>query len=148
MPRGVRTSMKRAAEAKALSELGHARGEISKLTGVGARTVSDIIAGRNGWAGIMENDPRFNACRMESKRALQVGSVELAKKALEQIEKKLPQASAAQAGVIYGIMRDKERLDAGEPTQHIAHIHHYEDIDSILKKIQGALLSKQRTKAP
>ena len=42
MPRGDRTSIKKAAEAKALQEAGHSRGEISDLTGVGARTVSDI----------------------------------------------------------------------------------------------------------
>ena len=65
MARGVRTSIKKAAEAKALAELGHYRGEISDLTGVGARTVSDILSGRNGWAGIMENDPRFNKYRID-----------------------------------------------------------------------------------
>ena len=82
----------------------------------------------------------FKEYRLRQKRIMQTASVELAKKALKQIEDKLPEASAAQATVIYGILRDKERLDAGEPTEHIAHLHFHEvaEIDLLLAKLQEA----------
>jgi hypothetical protein len=51
---------------------------------------------------------------------MQAASVELSKKALRQIENKIDKASAPQAAMVYGILRDKERLDAGEPTEIVA----------------------------
>jgi hypothetical protein len=40
----------------------------------------------------------------EAKRKLQISSIELSKKTLQQVEDKLPSASAAQAAVICGIL--------------------------------------------
>jgi hypothetical protein len=39
---------------------------------------------------------------------------------LQQIENRINKASAPQAAIVYGILRYKERLDAGEPTEIIA----------------------------
>ena len=41
-------------------------------------------------------------------------------KPLQQIENRIDNASAPQAAMVYGILRDKERLDAGEPTDIVA----------------------------
>jgi hypothetical protein len=39
---------------------------------------------------------------------------------LQQIENRIDHASAPQAAMFYSILRDKERLDAGEPTEIVA----------------------------
>jgi len=43
-------------------------------------------------------------------------------------EKKLKGASLQQLGTLFGIMYDKERLERGQATEHIAHAH-YELLD-------------------
>ena len=48
---------------------------------------------------------------------MQAASIKLSQKALQQIENRIDKASAPQAAMVYGILRDKERLDAGEPTE-------------------------------
>ena len=78
---------------------------------------------------------------------MQTASIELAKKALRQIEDKLPDASAAQSAVIYGILRDKERLDAGEATENVVHIHKYEDLkklDELAERLSRSLLVNEK----
>ncbi len=51
---------------------------------------------------------------------MQAASIKLSQKALQQIENRIDKASAPQAAMVYGILRDKERLDAGEPTEIVA----------------------------
>lgn len=118
MARGSRTPILTAAQAKALAETGYTRGQIARATRLSKSTVADIIAGRGAWGEMMQSEHRFNSHRVEVKRRLQVSSLELSKKALQQVEDKLPQASAAQAAVIYGVLFDKERLQAGESTSN------------------------------
>ena len=43
-------------------------------------------------------------------------------------EKKLKDASLQQLGTLFGIMYDKERLEKGQATEHIAHAH-YQQLD-------------------
>ena len=77
---------------------------------------------------------------------MQTGSIELAKKALVSIEGKLENASAAQLAVVYGVMRDKERLDAGEPTEihgHL-HVHEIQSIDRLAERLSRALVERKR----
>ena len=81
------------------------------------RTVDDIINGRNGWREIIANDQAFKQYRTQAKRQMQAASINLSQKALQQIENRIDKASAPQAAMVYGILRDKERLDAGEPTE-------------------------------
>ena len=125
MARGRQTDLPTAATAKAMHEMGIQTGEIASGLGVPEATVDDIVHGRHGW-GRIHNTPLFNEYRVQQKRIMQTVSVELAKKALKQIEGKLLEASAAQAAVIYGILRDKERLDAGESTENVAVLHKHE----------------------
>jgi hypothetical protein len=51
---------------------------------------------------------------------MQAASISLSQTALQQIEDRIDKASAPQAAMVYGILRDKERLDAGEPTEIVA----------------------------
>ena len=117
MAKGKRIDTDTAANVLALKDSGFSREEIAKATGVGERTVNHIVNGEHGWGELLNSDPRFAQYRREMKRTLQAGALELAKKALGQLESKLSMASAAQAAVIYGVLRDKERLDAGEPNE-------------------------------
>jgi hypothetical protein len=62
---------------------------------------------------------------------------------------KLKGASLAQIGTLFGIMYDKERLEKGQATEHIAHAH-YEALDSkqlkALKEFSKAMV-EQKMKA-
>ena len=51
---------------------------------------------------------------------MQAASIKLSQKALQQIENRIDRASAPQAAMIYCILRDKERLDPGEPNEIVA----------------------------
>jgi hypothetical protein len=66
-------------------------------------------------------------------------------KALQQVEDKLPNASTAQAAVIYGVLTDKERLQAGESTANVE-IHSrvkVERMDRLAQALSRALMPKQ-----
>ena len=71
MPRGKRTSVAQAAQAKALADIGYQGSQIADATGLPARTVGDIINGRNGWREIIANDQVFKQYRTEAKRQMQ-----------------------------------------------------------------------------
>lgn len=130
MPRGKRTSIPQAAQAKALADIGYQGTRIADAIGLPVRTVDDIINGRNGWREIIANDQAFKQYRTQAKRQMQAASINLSQKALQQIENRIDKASAPQAAMVYGILRDKERLDAGEPTEIIA-LHTRQEIDGL-----------------
>jgi hypothetical protein len=145
MPRGKRTSIPQAAQAKALADIGYQGSEIADVTGLPARTVDDIINGRNGWGDIIANDQAFKQYRSDAKRKMQAASIKLSQKALQQIENRIDKASAPQAAMVYGILRDKERLDAGEATEIVA-THSRVDIsglDKLAAALSQTLLQKE-----
>ena len=51
-------------------------------------------------------------------------------------EKKLKGASLQQLGTLFGIMYDKERLERGQATEHIAHAHYEALEDHQLKALK------------
>ena len=108
MPRGKRTSINQAAQAKALADIGYQGTQIADATGLPGRTVDDIINGRNGWREIIANDQAFKQYRTQAKRQMQAASINLSQKALQQIENRIDKASAPQAAMVYRILRDKE----------------------------------------
>ncbi len=144
MPRGRRTDLQRAATAKAMHEMRFQTGQIGEAVGLPEATVDDIVRGRHGWSKMLD-DPVFREYRVQQKRFMQVASIELAKKALRQIEDKLPKTSAVQGAMIYGILRDKERLDAGEAAENAAHIHKYDlkKLDILAERLSQSLLAKE-----
>lgn len=119
MPRGKRIKRELALQVKTLSDLGKTQTEIAKTVGVPQTTISDIMSGKGRWAQI-QHGAWFETYRRDQKKKLQTASLELSWKALEQVEETLPNANSLQAATTYGILRDRERLDAGEATQHVA----------------------------
>jgi hypothetical protein len=142
MSRGKRTSIHHAAEAKALADIGYQGTQIAEATGLPVRTVDDIINGRNGWGEIIANDQAFKQYRSDAKRKMQAASINLSQKALQQIENRIDKASAPQAAMVYGILRDKERLDAGEPTEITAVYSHarIQGLDKLSQLLSQTLL--------
>ena len=110
MPRGKRTSMPTAAQATPFADIGYQGSQIADAIGLPTRTVDDIINGRNSWREIIANDQAFKQYRTDAKRKMQAVSIQLSQKALQQIENRIDKASAPQAAMVYGILRDKERL--------------------------------------
>ncbi len=143
-----RTSLPDAARAAALHEAGIRMGEIVEATGIPRRTIYGIIYGEPEWREILNNDERFKEYRNEVKKQLQTGTLELSQKCLIQIEDKLPAASAAQAAVVYGIIFDKERLQAGESTENVAVINKrdLEDEDRLLAKLAASIIEDKGPK--
>jgi len=117
---------------------------VSRATGVPPSTVRDIIKGYGRWHELTF-DSSFVALRTEQKRILQQSSIALAAKALSQIDATIDKASAAQSAMIYGILRDKERLDAGESTINIAvrSSNEITNLDSLADALRGELIKRK-----
>ncbi len=147
MARARKTPLEKAALAKAMREAGYSSTQISKATGVPASTVRDIVSRSGIWAEIMRDNQTFKNYYEAQKKVMQAGSMELAKEALEQVEKKLSKASAYQATGIYSLLRQNARLDAGEATENVAHIHAHEvkGLDSLCNLLSQSLLPNSVT---
>ena len=116
MSRGRQTDIPTAARAAALADLGYSSPQIEGLTGVNARTVWGILNDEASWGEIKES-PVFKANRHKQKEALEAATRLLAARCLVEAEKKIDTISPYQAVGMYGILRQHERLDAGEPTE-------------------------------
>jgi hypothetical protein len=117
MAKGRRTDLPTAALVMEMKETeGRSENEISKLTGVPAGTVHNILSRAHGWDEIAEGDV-FKRHRQEQNKALEQANRTLAKKSLEKAEGKMDNASYAQLVFGAAIMTDKARLLAGEPTE-------------------------------
>ncbi len=112
-----RTSLPAAAKAAALYDAGIPVSDISDETGLPIRTIYGILSGEHKWREILDNDERFRQYKEETTKALQISSWELAKKSFIHADKKLPDASYAQAVFGGAILIDKARLLAGEATE-------------------------------
>lgn len=141
-----RTSHTHRLSSTALANIGYQGTQIANAMGLPTRTVDDIINGRNGWGEIIANNEAFRQYRTDAKRKMQAASIKLSEKALQQIDNKLDKTSAAQAAMIYGILRDKERLDAGEPTEITASYtrHEVSGVDALAQALSTALLENQK----
>ena len=114
MARGPAITLEQAATVvEAVNGLGYSQLKAGELAGISQPSVSAILNGRYRWGEIAEG-PVFNELRLRQKKAFQVATFDLARKALDRAETALPKASFLQAVTGYAILRDKERLDAGE----------------------------------
>lgn len=80
MPRGKRTSIPQAAEAKALADIGYQGTQIANAMGLPTPTVDDIVNGRNGWGVIIANKEAFRQFRTDAKRKMQAASIKLSER--------------------------------------------------------------------
>ena len=118
MPRGQLTEPRKAYAVRDLAALGTKPTEISTLTNIPVSTIKEIILGHNGWAERLK-DSSFAKYRSVRKRQLQAASLELSSRLLDHAGLNLNTTSPYQAVGMYGILRDKERLDAGEATANV-----------------------------
>lgn len=124
MPNRI-TSSDKVESVVALASIDASTSEIAELTDIAKSTVIDILAGKGGWRERLK-DPSFAPFRASIKRKLQAGGLVVAAKALLQAERDISNARAKDAAIVYGVMRDKERLDAGEATSHVAVLNRHE----------------------
>ena len=117
MPGGKKITLEQAAGVvEAVEGRGWSQIQAGKALAVSQPTVSEILNGHRHW-GEIARGPVFNALRMEQKTHFQAATLAVCKKALEQVDVTIGKASAYQAAGIYGLLRDHERKDAGEPTE-------------------------------
>ena len=136
--------LEKAAAAEALYErLGNQKA-VGDALGMPRETVRDIINGHNRWSEV-RHDASYTALRLEQKRILQVAGTKLMSQALTQIEKRLPDASAPQAAMVYGILFDKDRLMAGASTQNIGvrTSNEISNLDSLADALRGELIKRK-----
>lgn len=109
----------KASDAIILGAMNATSREIADIIEISQHSVVDIFSGKNGWRERL-NDRSFPVFRAQIKKKLQAAGLVTAAKALRRANEELPNASAYQAAGIYGLLRDHERKDAGEATQHVA----------------------------
>ena len=126
------TSEEDAAAALAMKGVGIKTSAISQKLAISVQTLNDIFQGRGRWGGLKDFDPKFKDFRDDIKRIMQVKALSYADLALDKVGDAIPKNSrdAYQASLVFKTLRDSERLDAGEATSHIAHLHKYE-IDAL-----------------
>ena len=125
MPQGQRTDFVTAAQGIALKQAGYSGKEIENKIGLDEVTLWGILKGICGWDKI-KSTPVFEEYRAKAKREIQSLTLVGMKAAIDQFLVKIPEASARDAAVSFGILTEKDALLAGEPTQLIAVAHHVE----------------------
>jgi predicted transcriptional regulator len=119
---------------EALAELGKTEDEIAGELGIGQQTVSDILSSKGRWARV-KSEVWFDNYKADAIRKLQVLSTELQKQALQRIADTIHTTSASQAGVVFGILVDKDRLMSDKSTQNIAVKSSSEETEKLTKAL-------------
>ena len=143
MPGAPQITFEQAAKAiVAVEEFGYSQKTAAELADISRPSVSDILNGKYRWGELLES-PVFNKLRLAQKRAFQVATFELSRKSLIQADSALPKASYLQAVTGYAILRDKERLDAGEPTEISMsyQVTEFRGIDQLAEALARSLVS-------
>ena len=139
---GATTDPIKAATVQAYAEIGFPATQIVKFVDIADRTARDIINCVGHWGKIADK-PVFARLRAEQKAALQAATMQVAAKALVQVDETITKASAYQAAGIYGLLRTHERLDAGEPTENIAvAVNVAVSVDDLSSKLAARLVNK------
>ena len=126
MASGKKTDPVIATAIAALGSCGVSGAEIARKFPVSRNTVYEILRGEANYV----RGPVLVQARNEVKELLQARSLDLAYRAQDQIELALPEAGAKDAAIVMGILRDHERLDAGEATANIE-IHHKVEVEEL-----------------
>ena len=142
MAQGQVTPLDKAAAAMVLYEQDGNAHRVAGRLGMAKTTVNDIVRGYGRW-GEVATDSSFVQLRLEQKRHLQAASAKIMSQALVRIEEKLPDASAPQAAMVYGILFDKDRLMAGESTQNVAiRGSEISNLDDLANALRGELVKR------
>ena len=135
------------AEAQAMDQAGYGNAAISRSLGLAPATIHDIVNRHGRWNELAER-PVFEALRRRQNQILEAGYRTMAAKALVQCEKTIDKASAYQAAGISGLLLDKSRLLAGEPTSIEAHLnlHAAVSIDKLCDVLNQRLIEINEAK--
>ena len=144
-----RTDEKDAAAALAMREVGIKTSSISAKLAISVSTLNDIFKGKGKWGGLKQHDAQFKAFRDDIKRIMQVKALSYADLALDKVGDSVKKNSrdAYQASLVFKTLRDAERLDAGEATAHIAHLHKHEmdALEGLAERIQQMNTKEEAT---
>lgn len=134
------TPLHEAAKAAALVESGYSHRKTSKLTGLSAFTVGQIVDGDEGWEE-RKNLPVFKRYLTEEKDRIIHAMTELTKKAIGQANKVVDKASFYQAVTGAAILIDKTRLLTDQSTSNVAVLHKVdaESIDKLANLLSQGL---------
>lgn len=129
----------KAATVQAHWEVGYSASEAARIVGVPDRTARQ-------WVNNEGLQTRLAETRRGIKDRLQAESLDIAGECLGQVRKTLDKASAYQAAGIYGLLRQHERIDAGEPTSIVASVNVEVEgrIDEVVQALGSALLLKSQ----
>ena len=94
--------------------------KVSELTGINEQTI-------RSWAQKIERNNELREAYNEISKEINddlIGNIEVTmQSALQQVYEKLPQASAAQAATIFGILFDKRNIMLGNATQSATNVY-------------------------
>ena len=124
-----------------LGDAGMSAAQAGALVGIPERTARDIIARHGRWGEVADR-PVFAELRLQQKAHLEATSRYLSSECLIQLAKTLDKASAYQAAGIYGLLRNHERLDAGEATSNVE-LHLHSKLDILALDKLGEMLSQR-----
>ena len=131
-----------AATALELYQIDGSAARVARQLDVPRTTVNDIVNSYGRWSELA-TDASFVSLRQEQKRNLQACTAKIMSQAMVQIERRLPDASAPQAAMVYGILFDKDRLMANESTSNVA-VRDIGSIDDLADKLRGELVKRRK----
>ena len=141
---GIPVPLEKAAAASTLYDRMGNQHAVARALNMPYSTVRDIVGNYGRWATVA-TDASYNQLRLEQKRNLQACTARIMADAMVQIEKRLPDASAPQAAMVYGILFDKDRLMAGESTQNMAiRTNEVSNLDAIAEALRDTLLARKQ----
>ena len=140
------TPLPQAGTVKGYLDMGLPVARVAEITSVPYGTVRQIKDEAGPWSELTE-EPVFSEFRHIAKQQARAGFLQITRKAIQKTYEKLDdeKLSAFQAVTIAAISVDKERLLAGEVTQHIeikSHIQ-VEGLDKLASALSQLLLARQ-----
>ena len=112
MPRKI--GLEVAGTAQGMKDAGVSHQEIADATGLSMATVQNIVSGRGRWTEITKDHSVYKRYRQLLKNRMQSKALIYADDILDSIHDAKDTGNISQKAVAYGILRQHERLDAGE----------------------------------
>ena len=127
-----------------MKDAGASHREIATATGLAMDTVQNIVSGRGRWTELTKDRGVFKKYRQLIKDRMVAKALTYADRMLDSVDAARNTGNVAQRAVAYGILRQHERLDAGEATSHVAVIHRtdLEAMDRLAQRLSNKLVHK------
>ena len=133
--------------AQGMKDCGVAVQEIADAVGLSTNTVNNIIHNRGRWSDLYKDQGVFAKYRQLIKMRMNSKALTYADRMLDSIDAARDTGNVSQRAVAYGILRQHERLDAGEATSHVAVIHKtdLEALDRLARRLADGLVAGTKT---